>query len=122
MAARNKPARGKTRADQNRAIRQDALREQLASQKHIEHVSEMIRKLKDFRTPLEPSQIQRLTAAINGSMRLVDKYLPDLKSVEHTGEVETGLSELLAQARDLRQLEPAQATKQETPGESTTKH
>lgn len=111
---------GKKRADKNRAIRQEELRKRLAAGKHIEHVVDMVKQLRDVDKDLTPQQIQRLNSAINGSMRLVDKYLPDLKSVEHTGEVETGLSELLAQARDLRQLEPT--SKRETPSESTTKH
>ncbi|MEW8436934.1 MAG: hypothetical protein AB2689_02155 [Candidatus Thiodiazotropha taylori] len=114
---------GKSRADRNRAIRQEELRKYLAAGKHIEHVEKMIKSLMDSNNPVDDNTVRRFNAAITASMKLVDKYLPDLKSVEHTGEVETGLSELLKQASDLRaqrddHMEPEQ---DKTPSE-TTKH
>ena len=39
-----------TRAQTNRKIRQDSLREQLANQKHIEQVVESIKKLEELDT------------------------------------------------------------------------
>lgn len=72
----------KTRAQQNRAIRQEALREQLAAQGHHEYVLEIARKLRE---PDEDTNVQALKAAADIHLRLVDKYLPGLKSIEHSG-------------------------------------
>ena len=75
-----------TRAQENKAVRTKALREQLSSQKHVEHVIDISNKLADLNTPLENTDIQRLKAAADIKARLISKYLPDLKAVEITGE------------------------------------
>lgn len=79
-------ASGHSRANTNRAIRQEALREQLASQGHVQHVIDIAEKLSDLSTELESTDIQRLRAAADIKMKLVDKYLPGVKLVELTGE------------------------------------
>ncbi len=70
--------RGISRAEANKAIRQAALREQLAAQKHGEHVVDCITKLEDFTIALDPLQVARLKTAIQGRLALLKKYLPDL--------------------------------------------
>jgi hypothetical protein len=82
-----------TNAAKNRAIRQEALREQLASQGHAQHVTDIANKLTDLEGSLDPKnkeldalQIQRLRAAADIKKSLINKYLPDLKSTELTGE------------------------------------
>ena len=47
--------------------------------------------------PIDPTPIK---AALDARFKLLNKVLPDLKSVEHTGEVQTGLSELLRLAAE----------------------
>jgi hypothetical protein len=47
--------------------------------------------------PIDPTPIK---AALDARFKLLNKVLPDLKSVEHTGEVQTGLSELLKLAAE----------------------
>ncbi len=74
----------KTRAQQNRAIRQDALREQLAKQKHLEQAFECARNLGE--PGLESSEVTRIRAKADIHLKLLDKYLPSLKAVENTGE------------------------------------
>lgn len=76
----------KTKAQANRAIRQEALREQLASQKHVEHVIEIAVKLSDPAQVVEPDMLQRYKIVIDTKLKLINKYLPDLKSTELTGE------------------------------------
>lgn len=74
-----------TAANKNRKIRQDALREQLSKQKHVEKVIDIAKKLNEQATTLESSHIQAYKAAADIHMRLVNKYLPDLKATELTG-------------------------------------
>lgn len=82
-----------TNAAKNRAIRQDALREQLSAQGHIQHVIEISNKLADLGGEIDSNNIdldavavQRLKAAADIKKSVISKYLPDLKSTELTGE------------------------------------
>ena len=63
---------GVSAAQANKAIRQEALREQLSKGKHVEHVLEMATQLSDLNTILEPTDIQRLKAAFDIKMKLID--------------------------------------------------
>lgn len=74
--------RGVSRADANKKVRQEALREQLANQGHVQHVVEISEKLRDLAIPLESSDIQRLRASAEIKMKIIDKYLPNLKMQE----------------------------------------
>lgn len=72
----------RTKAQRNKAIRQEALREQLASQGHVQHVVEIIEKLQDVATPIDRDEVARLSKAADLRLRLIAKYVPDLKAVE----------------------------------------
>ena len=74
-----------TAAAKNKALRQNALREQLSNQKHVEHVIEISKKLHKQHIELEPSHIQALRAAAEIKLKLINKYLPDLKAMELSG-------------------------------------
>jgi|JI10StandDraft_1071094.scaffolds.fasta_scaffold1098019_2 hypothetical protein len=76
----------RTQADHNRAIRKDALREQLANGKHLEHVIDMANKIADHDELIESDMLARYKIAIDTKLRLINKYLPDVKAVEITGE------------------------------------
>jgi hypothetical protein len=76
----------RTRAQENRAIRQEALREQLSKQKHVEHVVDIAEKLNDPEGDLDALMVTRLKAAADIRMKLIAKYLGDVKAVEITGE------------------------------------
>ena len=78
-----------TRAAQNRKLRQEALREQLSKQKLVEQVIETAKKLQEQGEVLEGTHIQALKASAEIRMKLINKYLPDLKSqeIEHTGSI-----------------------------------
>lgn len=75
-----------TREQSNRRIRQEALREQLSSQKHVEHVIDLLKKVEEPPTPLDTLDLQRYKLVIDTKMKLINKYLPDLKSTELTGD------------------------------------
>lgn len=90
----------KTRAQENRAIRQDSLREQLSQQKHIEKVVDNIGEIEklDFFQKGDNNEIDyklcqankfrldALKTANEQRLKLINKYLPDLKSTEITSE------------------------------------
>ena len=77
---------GTTAANKNRAIRQEALREQLSNQGHVQHVVEMLNEIQDLQRDLDANDLARYKVAIDTKLKLIGKYLPDLKSVEHTGD------------------------------------
>ena len=75
----------KTAAHRNRAIRQEALREQLSQQGHEQYISEIIANLSDPELEYDSLWVQRLKAAADLRLKLMAKYIPDLKSQELTG-------------------------------------
>lgn len=77
---------GTTAANKNRAIRQEALREQLSAQGHVQHIVEMLNEIQDLQRDLDSNDLARYKVAIDTKLKLIGKYLPDLKSVEHTGD------------------------------------
>jgi len=77
---------GESRANANRRIRQEALREQLSNGGHVDHVIEMVGKLADLDTELDALKIQRLRGACDIKMKLINKYLSDTKSIEHSND------------------------------------
>lgn len=86
---------GSNRADENKAIRQTAIREQLSSGKHIQHVIEISSKLLKLSDELNNLEVTRLKHAADLKLKLIDKYLPSLQSVESKVEtVDKRMSEL----------------------------
>jgi len=79
---------GQSKAEANKAIRQEALREQLSAQGHVQQVIVNIKKFEDLANELDNNSIQRLKAANEHRLKLINKYLPDLKATELTGSVE----------------------------------
>ena len=73
---------GATVAAKNRKIRQEALRELLSNKGLAQQVIEISEKLEKHYTELESSHIQALKASAELKLRLVNKYLPDLKAME----------------------------------------
>lgn len=83
---------GLSAADRNRKIRQEALREQLSNQKLVEQVVDIAKKIGDLSYELEKDKIDRLKIAADINMKLVSKYLPDLKQTELIGDQEQPIS------------------------------
>jgi hypothetical protein len=92
----------KTRAQENRAIRQEALREQLSNQGHVQHVIDCLNKMDVPELPA--SEVNRLKVKAELHLKLVDKYLPGLKAMELTGpggeEIEHRITFIPANDRD----------------------
>ncbi len=74
--------KGESRANANRAIRQEALRESLEAGGHIQHVLEICKDLDDLTVEMDSTAVQRKRAVIDTKLKLIGKYLPDTKSVE----------------------------------------
>lgn len=75
---------GKHSSTRNREIRQEALREQLAEQCRFQHILENIKKIENLDVDEENAalKLQAIKAANEQRIRLLGKYLPDLKAVE----------------------------------------
>ena len=73
---------GVSRAEANKAIRQDALREQLASKGLVQDVLDKAKKIGDLEGILEVNDVSRLKIACELQLKLINKYLPDVKQVE----------------------------------------
>lgn len=75
-------------AAKQRKLRQDGLREVLSKQKHVEQVIVNIKKMEEQGASMDPTELQALRAATDTRLKLVNKYLPDLKQtdIELTGE------------------------------------
>jgi hypothetical protein len=81
-------------AAKNKAIRQEALREQLSNGGHVQHVVDIARKLQEGHLVLESTHIAALKAAADIKLRLIGKYIPDLKSIEVSQDPENPIVEL----------------------------
>lgn len=76
------PKHGESVPEANRRIRRDALREQLEGQGHVQHIIDCIDKVESLATPLDSLQVSRLKIAIEARLKLINKYLPDMKFIE----------------------------------------
>lgn len=78
--------RGISRADANRKIRREVLREELAARGLLQHVIENTEKLLDLKVELSAIEVARIGKGIDNQLALIKKFLPDVKQVELTGE------------------------------------
>ena len=76
---------GASVATKNKAVRQEALREQLQQKGLHTQVLVIAEKLENSYLELEASHINALKAAADLKMKLINKYMPDLKNTELTG-------------------------------------
>lgn len=81
-----------TRSAKNKAIRQENLREQLAAQGHVQQVVNIAKKLNRDGNKMKATTIQAKIAAANIHLKLINKYLPDLKQVEIEGDIDGTLT------------------------------
>lgn len=89
-----------TRQQSNRRIRQEELRSQLAEQCRVQHIIDNIEKIEGLGISTEGDtqeidykdlqvnqfNLSKLKTANEQRIKLLNKYLPDLKSTEVTGE------------------------------------
>lgn len=83
-----------TVAAKNKKIREEALREQLRQKGLHTQVIDIANKLHDQHLALESSHVQALKAAAEIKLKLINKYMPDLKAVEHSQDPENPIAEL----------------------------
>lgn len=104
---------GLSRADQNKSIRQDALREQLAAKGLAQQAIESIKKIHDLTFDEEHQnkslfELKKIEAQNNVRFRLLAKVLPDLKQVEAKITKEIIVTDISKVQDDLRKLEQGQ--------------
>lgn len=77
-----------TKAATNRAIRQDALREWLSKKCTAQHLVDNINKIEKLDPASETfvNELNKYKVANEQRFKALDKYLPNLKSTELTGE------------------------------------
>jgi hypothetical protein len=73
--------------DKNKRIRQENLREQLAAQGHVQHVVDILDNLNDENCHIEPEIVTRKKIVLDTKLKLIGKYLPDLKAIEVEGNI-----------------------------------
>ena len=78
----------KTRAQTNRALRQDTLREWLSKKCTAQHLVDNIEKIEELDATSEAftNELAKLKTANEQRLKILSTYLPSLKAVEHTGE------------------------------------
>ena len=75
-----------TRANKNKAIRQQALRDQLSAQGHVQHVVDILGKVENLSgEALTSLELQKNKLVLDTKLALIKKYLPDIKMIEMTG-------------------------------------
>jgi len=85
-----------TRANKIRQERQEALREMLSKKCTVQHVIENIKKMEEQGPEMEAQELTALKYATETRLKLISKYLPDLKSQEITGEAGEALQVTVA--------------------------
>ena len=79
---------GESRKDANRRIRQEALREWLSKKCTAQHLVDNIIKIEKLDTSSESftNDLNKWKTANDQRLKILNKYLPDLKSVEVVDE------------------------------------
>lgn len=78
-----------TVAAKNKKVREEALREQLRQKGLHTQVINIAEKLCKEHLSLESSHIQALRASADLKMKLINKYMPDLKATELSNDPES---------------------------------
>jgi hypothetical protein len=92
-----------TVAAKNKKVREEALREQLRQKGLHTQVINIAEKLEKQHLELESSAIQALKASADLKMRLINKYMPDVKSVELSTDPESPLEFTEITTEELKQ-------------------
>ena len=82
------PKNGQSKLNANRAIRQEALREWLSKKCTAQHLVDNIKKIEELDEESETftNQLAKYRTANEQRLKIMNKYLPDLRAMEHTGE------------------------------------
>jgi len=82
------PTMAQTRAQQNRAIRQDELRKFISERGKVDYLIDCVEKIEklDSQSETFSNDLAKYKTAAELRYKLLGKYLPELKSQEITGE------------------------------------
>lgn len=69
-------------ATRNRKAKQEALRDYLESRGLIQHIFELLEKIEDESTDIDANLLTRYKTGIDTRLKLVNKYLPDLRQTD----------------------------------------
>ena len=81
----------KTRAQLSRETRQAEMRKKIEASGYESHVHEVVKKLLDPEQEFDSIDVQRMKSAADLSIKMMAKFMPDLKSTEITGPDGGGL-------------------------------
>jgi hypothetical protein len=81
---------GQTLPQKIKEARVSSLRELLSKQGHLQHAIVLIDQLKDLKTELEPLEVRRIEVALAGHMKLLNKYLPDMRDAQEEAKLVLG--------------------------------
>ena len=73
--------------DKNKRMRQENLRDQLSAQGHVQHVVDILDELNDDKHEIDQLTVQRKKIVLDTKLKLIGKYLPDLKAIEVEGNI-----------------------------------
>jgi hypothetical protein len=103
---------GESRADANRRVRREALRDQLEAKGLVQKVIETAEQLVDLSLPMDSVEVQRLRAGNDARLKLINKYLPDAKDDQNLNiGGNLGLTDMTEAELDRRLEQLEQATK-----------
>ena len=77
---------GVSAGTKNRQIRQEALRDQLRAGGHLQYVVDIAKEFNTRGKDMEQAEIATKKHAADIHLKLISKYLPDLKAMELTGD------------------------------------
>lgn len=83
-----------TVAAKNKKVREQALRDQLSQKQLHTQVINIANKLDEQHLVLEATHISALKASAELKLKLINKYMPDLKAVEHSQDPDNPITEL----------------------------
>lgn len=75
--------KGVSRAEENRRIRQEALREQLQASEYLRQINDAVQEVIESRYSIDPNELNARKFVVETNLKRLNKVLPDLKSVEH---------------------------------------
>lgn len=81
---------GQTLPQKIKEERVSALRELLSKQGHLQHSIELLTQLKDLKTEMDPLEVRRIEVALAGHMKLLNKYLPDMRDAQEEAKLVMG--------------------------------
>lgn len=71
---------GQSRANQNREIKREELKLYLAERGRVQYIFDNIEKLEDLNQEMDSVEVQRIRTATDQRVKLLDKYMPSVKS------------------------------------------